>query len=215
MANIAQRAAEAVSFMFSGGEARPARAGGPVEKLTIGSLDDQKLTLVAQYNPKELQLTQTAQWTQHPKMGQEPEDALHLEYGTARQPRTMSIELLFDGVERGGVMEGTSMTVLQAIGTLEAMITVRSAPAGPYEDVRPHCCVVVWGKEGVPPMTCVLEQLQTKYQVLDASGRVLRATCTVNIKEASRVDKSLKARRYTADRWSTEQRRAETRKSGR
>lgn len=163
-----------------------------MKHLTIGSLDDHDLTVRAQYNPKELKVSQASPWHEHRKQGREAEDALHLEYGTL-QPRTLAVELLFDGVEHGGRLGANdARTVREAIGVLENLIAVRPRKLA-HEDWRPHCCVVTWGTGGMPPICCVIEHLDTTYQVVAPSGRALRATCAVQLKEASRVDKSLKA----------------------
>ena len=182
----------------------PRRPALEIKKLTIGSLDDQDKTIQAQYNPKELQVTQTAPWKLHEKQGKEAGEVAHLEYGNA-QPRTLQVELLFDAVETHGNLDIVrGHTVADAIGILEALTSVRDEKAA-NEDWRPHVCVITWGVGGMPPITCVIEQLQTKYQVLAPSGRVLRATCTINLKEASRVDKG-KTRRSEdlAKRWDVE-----------
>src|SRR3569623_1540614 len=73
-------------------------------KFVIGTLHGEKIEITAQYNPKELARQATASWTAHPntaarhsKLG---ENHLWMEYGTT-EPRTLTLELLFDGYEEG------------------------------------------------------------------------------------------------------------------
>ncbi len=160
-------------------------------RLVIGSLDDPKLTISAQYNPREIQITQAGGWTDHKKKDGSTA-ALHVEY-TCGQPRTLQVELLFDGYESDGVIGNrATMTVKQAIATLQSMISLREVRRS-HEDWRPHFCVVAWGTDGMPSMRCVIDSLQTKYQVFSATGKVLRATCTLSLKEARRVDLDMAA----------------------
>ncbi len=75
-------------------------------KLTIGSLDDQGLTVRAQYNPKELQVDQAVPWkkpdsanktgTQGENSGGGDDGGIALEF-TGAVGRSMSVEMLFDG----------------------------------------------------------------------------------------------------------------------
>lgn len=149
-------------------------------KLTIGSLDDSKLTVAAHYNPHELQIDKSIPWGEHderdtkkksaPKQGQDS-----LEFNGA-PTRTMSIELLFDGYEE-------QKSVEPLIDALEEMSTPRDATAKEPEDRRPHYCVVVWGKD-IPPFRCVIDGLVVKYTMFDTRGMPLRAVATVKLKEA-------------------------------
>jgi hypothetical protein len=48
--------------------------------------------------------------------------------------------------------------------------------------------VVSWGG-ALPKFECVIESLSTKYTMFSSEGMLLRATCTVKLKEAHAVDK--------------------------
>jgi hypothetical protein len=65
-------------------------------KLSIGSLDKPSLTVEAQYNPKELEISKTIPWTPHAKGNA---DGLQMEF-TGGQAREITIELdrLFCGL---------------------------------------------------------------------------------------------------------------------
>ena len=74
------------------------------QKVTICSLDNHKLSVAAQYNPKELGITKAVQW-QDPKRldnrradQRSPTEAKDTEY-TGGGERSMSIEMFFDRYE--------------------------------------------------------------------------------------------------------------------
>lgn len=171
------------------------------QKLTIASLDE-ALQVSAQYNPKDLQVDQSVPWKKPDaatQTSQQPgasgtagatkakgpdENYMALEFVGA-EGRTMSVEMLFDGYEKG-------QSVAAQVGILETLARVR-APDDPDEKMRrPHHCVVSWGVGGMPTFRCVIESLSTKYSMFSTEGVPLRATCTVKLKEAARVDKKKK-----------------------
>ncbi len=181
--------------------AEPAKFVPATAKLMIGSLDNPGLTISAQYNPREVTITQGSNWKTHDKK-ETVASNFHVEFATT-QPRAMTVELLFDGYEthgqlseiagvngdeRGHKIAREGRTVEETIAMLQQLVNIRENNPRP-EDVRPHFCVVVWGQHGVPTFTCVIESLTTKYQVFSSTGRVLRATCTIQLKEACRVDR--------------------------
>ncbi len=153
-------------------------------KLTIGSLDNSGLTVKAQYNPKELQVDQTVPWKKPQSANQtnadkKDENYLTLEF-TGAEGRTMSVELLFDGYEKGTSIAGQ-------VGKLEEMARVRNPSSDDENMRRPHHCIVSWGDGGMPSFKCVIEALSTKYTMFSSKGVPLRATCTVKLKEADSV----------------------------
>jgi hypothetical protein len=163
----------------------PARA-----KLRIASIDVPALALQAQYNPKELQIDKQIPWNDHNNRDnrtgtKRPDSSTQsdLEFnGVAK--RTMQIELLFDGYEKGESVE-------PQVERLEQLSTVQHFTE-PEEERRPHHCLVAWGAHpgGMRPFPCVIESLSTKYTMWDANGMALRATCTVKLKEAERMSRS-------------------------
>ena len=162
----------------------PARA-----KLCIGSLDEPELEVYAQYNPKELQIDKQITWQEHKsrnnrsKNRQDKSAQDDLEF-KGSPPRSMSIELLFDGYEIGESVE-------RDIIALEKMASVPTpeAPAREEERRRPHHCIITWGAGtgGMRPFRCVIESLAVKYTMWDHGGLPLRATCTVKVKEAQKM----------------------------
>jgi hypothetical protein len=162
-------------------------------KLIIGSVDDQTLDVEAQYNPKDLQIAKTVPWAEHDVLGDKnaPRSALaqrgelHLEF-TGRKGRTMSLELLFDGFE-------TNTSVEPAVAKLEQLASPLDATS-PKENLRrPHRCVVAWGTGaagGIPPFRCVIESVTVKYTMFARNGIPLRASCTVQLKEATMLSTS-------------------------
>ncbi|MGE0546819.1 MAG: hypothetical protein AB7O24_27745 [Kofleriaceae bacterium] len=158
-------------------------------KLTIGSLDDVKITVEAQYNPKELQIDKSVPWSKHGQANQANEDGIHLEF-TGGDGRSMSIELLFDGFENNGVT-GNGKTVEKLISDLETLASVRKPGASDENMRRPHHCVVTWGQGevflGTKPFKCVIESMSVKYSMFSTEGKPLRATATLKLKEAGKL----------------------------
>ncbi len=167
-----------------------------MEKLTLASLDAPSITVVAQYNPNELVVDQAFAWNDHPVTDRQESGAGWLEFG-GMQRRTLKLDLLFDGFERDGRLADGG-TVMDAVGALKRLASVREPYARDPELRRPFYCILVWGGPSavnVPTLRCVIESLSTKFQMFAASGAVLRATVTVALKEADRVAAVRAARR--------------------
>ena len=168
-----------------------------IARLSIGSLDQPSLTVVAQYNPKELELARTVPWQKHNSDNtpearrKKPAPGSDVEY-TGGEGRTISLELLFDGFE-------TNTSVLKQVLDLDEMATPRDATSTKTEMKRPHQCVVVWGtyaelgkkgerpknEQAMRPLRCVIDSLTVKYTMFSASGVPLRAVANVKLREAS------------------------------
>jgi contractile injection system tube protein len=161
----------------------PARA-----KLTIGSLDDPKLEVSAQYNPKEIELQRSIGWKSHnthnvPHHRRHEQETAALESDleyTGGEGRSLSIEMLFDGFETQTSVE-PQMEVLDEMATSRDPQTTNAT----HDQRRPHQCVVVWGAKGMRPLLCVIESLSVKYTMFDSDGRPLRGVATVKVKEAA------------------------------
>src|SRR5262245_26415122 len=106
---------------------------GAHEKVYIASLDSPSLKVTAQYNPKELTIDKQVPWQKHPKPNA---NGLQLEF-TGAEPRSMTLELTFDGYEQNESVSGY-------IADLERMSSVQDM-GGQSHTRRPHHCVVVWG----------------------------------------------------------------------
>jgi phage protein U len=148
-------------------------------KLTIASTDGGP-QVSAQYNPKEVQIDKSIPWSKVNQANQSNDQGIHLEF-TGAEGRSMSVELLFDGYETGG---GAVLSSIQSLETLASVIDPSSTDENRR---RPHLCVVTWGAGGMPSFRCVIESLSTKYTMFSSEGAVLRATCTVKLKEADVV----------------------------
>jgi|MudIll2142460700_1097286.scaffolds.fasta_scaffold01854_6 hypothetical protein len=149
-------------------------------KLTIGSLDDDQLTVRAQYNPKEIDLAKQAGWKDFDKInGRLPasqHDIVDLEY-TGSAARTMSLELLFDGYEERKSIEAS-------VRALQRMASPRDEDSRDPAMLRPHLCVVAWGSTDFANFRCVIESIAVKYTAFSEAGAALRAVCQVKLKEA-------------------------------
>src|SRR6185437_2721532 len=107
----------------------------PVQsRIWIGSLDETSLGVNAQYNPKELSIQKSIPWSQHQKGNT---DGLQWEF-TGSQGRTMTVDLLFDGVEENA-------SIAETVQILETLAAVRDPTSTDPEMRRPHHCVAVWG----------------------------------------------------------------------
>lgn len=147
----------------------------------IGSLDDDKINVVAQYNPKELQYERAVPWKQH--------DSNTVEFG-GWQGRSITVELFFDGVEE-------NRSVSKPLRDLETLATVIEGVSIKEHERRAHLCVACLGDARkrksdalieqpyeIPSLRCVIESLTVKYLVWSPEGVPLRATATVKLKEA-------------------------------
>jgi len=122
----------------------------------------------SQFNPKEIQVTQTVPWKKH--RSSRP-DAPTLEF-TDAEPRTLLAELDFDS-SAGGT------DVHQAIAPLEQLALVDPALE------RPPLVQFEWG--GFPVFKGVIESVDVKYTLFLPNGTPVRATASIGLKEAARV----------------------------
>lgn len=157
--------------------------------ISIGSLDDGGLTVDAQYNPKELQIDRSNTWHKtNPANNKDPSkdksNGINLEF-TGAEGRSMSVELLFDGYETGSSVAGK-------LKVLNKLASSRDPESKDPKLRRPHLCVMTWGAmtwgEDNNTFTCVIQSVSTKYTMFSEAGEPLRATCTVKLMEATKVD---------------------------
>ncbi len=157
-------------------EALP-RAGNPdktgLTRISIGSLDDSHLGIEAQYNPKDISIEQSWTWSAQKNKGNVPD----LAFGGGGG-RVMTIELVFDGFERG-------LSVQPSIDALVELSRVRDLGSSKDEMLRPHTVAVVWGD--MESLRGVIESISTKLTVFAPGGAPLRATVSVKIREVSKI----------------------------
>ena len=167
-------------------------------KLMISSVDEPANPLcmvVAQYNPKELQIDQEIPWKKPEAATQQggakatlaADEPITMEF-TGAAARTITLELLFDGYELGPV--GAAL-VAKNVAALNALANPRVKLSKVEALRRPHQCMVVWGAAfaPLPKFICVITSIQTKYTMFSGPGIPLRATCTVKLTEAGAVDR--------------------------
>jgi len=149
-------------------------------KFVIATVHGELLEIEAQYNPKELGRTTTASWQPHPntstKQSPTGDDGRWLEYGST-EPRTLTVELLFDGYEQG-------ISVAPIVDKLERLTIPVDMRSRNRSERRPQICVAVWGKQ---KLRCVVTSVTTKLTMFSPSGDPLRATCTVALKEVDAI----------------------------
>lgn len=162
------------------------RWGDKIEKLYFGSLDVPDFTVVAQYNPKELQIDKQIQWKKPDRLqGGHPGsvDDDELELPTA-PTRSMTLELLFDGFEE-------HRSVQPEIDMLENMSSIREPGSKHAYLRRAHHCVVAWGGlDGARRFRCVIDALSTKVTMFSPKGLPLRAMCTLKLQEVKMLAKT-------------------------
>ncbi len=166
-------------------------------RLKIGSLEpgERDTFVAAQFNPKEVTITQPISWTEHKPTASQESDAMFLDFG-GMQPQTVQLEMLFDGAEYGGYLspDSDAKSVMDAINILKRLASVIEPYSSDEERRRPHFCIVTWGEADFPTFQGVIESLAVKYSMWASGGTVLRATATVSMKEASRVGLAEKKR---------------------
>lgn len=148
-------------------------------RLSVASIDDPAITVVAHYNPSELAVGKTMPWStkneqNDPKASTRSAQDSHEYKGTPA--RTMQLELLFDGYEEDRSVE-------PIIDQLEVMSTVRDPESANEELRRPHYCVVVFG-EGIRPLRCIIKALKVRYTMFGRDGTPLRAVVNLELEEA-------------------------------
>jgi hypothetical protein len=145
-------------------------------KFVIGTIHGEPIEIIAQYNPKELSRQVQAQWNDNPNtsaaQAKTSQTGVWAEYGTTR-PRTLSVELVFDGYEEG-------ISVAPIVYDLERLALPVDMSSSDPTKRRPPLCVAVWGTQ---QLRCVIESVGTKLSMFDLSGEPLRATCTIALKE--------------------------------
>jgi hypothetical protein len=145
-----------------------------MDKLRIigleGGSDD--VVVEAQFNPKEVSVDKSVPWQRQKKQG-----AADLEY-TGGEPKTMSIELMFDGFESGAPIQN-AIDKIHALSDIDASLK------------RPPKVKVIWGVEGAPGMIPkfegVIESVAIMYTMFNGNGVPLRATAKLRFKEANHL----------------------------
>lgn len=149
-------------------------------KFVIGTIHGAPIEVVAQYNPKELARQAAATWNPHPntsaKYASTGESQMWSEYRTTA-PRTLTVELLFDGYEEG-------ISIAPIVEDLERLTIPVDMSSRDESKRRPQLCVAVWGQQ---QLRCVVTSVATKLTMFDDAGAPLRATCTVVLTEVDVV----------------------------
>ena len=133
------------------------------------------VTVVAQFNPKEVSVDRSVPWQKQKK------GPAHLEF-TAGEPKTMSFELMFDTFNTSVEIE---------IDNLHKLADVVQALR------RPPRVKVIWGAPGdsaalddevgggISSFQAVIESVAVKHTTVTPDGKVVRATANVKFKEAA------------------------------
>jgi hypothetical protein len=145
----------------------------PTAKLKIIALDPKREErVIAQFNPKEVQVDKAMQWQDH----KSSDGTSGLEY-TGGGTRTISLELFFDGAEEARSVRPD----------LDALHSLTEHFGTAHGQKRPPVVMVIWGSsvdDSIPSFPAVIESLGVKYTMFSDDGKVVRATATVKLKEA-------------------------------
>lgn len=165
-------------------DATPKPPTKALNKITIGSLDDNDLHVTAHYNPNTVSISKDVPWSKVNEANQSNQKSqqgqgIHMEF-TGANGRETTITLMFDEFEK------PDGSVAAAIASLEKMASVRKPGSTKEDERRPHHCVVVWGNT-FDSFQCVISSLTTKYMLFDDRGNPLRASCDVKLTEADLV----------------------------
>lgn len=145
-----------------------------LEKLTIHNKDD-KVDVVAYYNPKEVSLDRNVPWAEHPIA----QANTHILEFTGAKPMTMSCELFCDLYEQRGNVDEAFVNPLLDL--------TRARPVANGPD-RPPICIFVWGKN-FRRFECIIESLAFKYTMFLPDGTPCRATATIKMKHVEWMGK--------------------------
>lgn len=137
-------------------------------KCIIKNLDTQD-EVAAYFNPKELSIDKKVPWNKH-KSTKANNPVLEF---TDAEPKDLSVELLFDGYEKKTDVYETYVKKLEEFTKIID------------EKKRPPMVIFLWGK--FPSFMGVIESLQTKYTMFLATGKPVRATVTLKIKQADQL----------------------------
>lgn len=145
-----------------------------LDMLHIVSLDVAhcKVDVAAQYNPAQIQIDEGAGWSPSANV---KADLPHLQY-TSSQPRTLTVELFFDGCETGQNVQRDYVAKLSLLRRV-------MKPGGPEEAMRPPIVELRWAA-GLESFRGVVESLSTKLTMFLPDGTPVRATCSLKLTEA-------------------------------
>jgi hypothetical protein len=148
----------------------------PKAVLKIVALEPSQFQVIeAQFNPKEVQVDAGNAWSKH----QDKHGVAYLEF-TGRDPRTVAIELMFDGAESGE-------SVGYRLRDMEAML--EHVGDGKNEK-RPPRLRLLWGAAtdetglDMPDFDVVLMSMSVKRTMYSRDGKCLRAVVTCKFQEA-------------------------------
>lgn len=149
---------------------RPYLVDAPA-RLKLIDVETDTPTVIAQFNPKEVAIDRQVSWTEV----KATKRAADLEF-TGAPPRSMSLELLFDGYELGE-------SIQPYLDSLDRLCRVVPALK------RPPRVKVIWGSDSgdMPPFVGPIASCAIKYQMWSPSGIVLRATASIKLTEGRQV----------------------------
>lgn len=146
-----------------------------VAKLKITGLDAGG-TFTAQHNPEQIIVDKAVPWKKASMLtGDRPELTF-----SSGEGRTMTFELVFDGVASNTDVEETYIAKLTKLASI-----IDASAVAPEDKKRPSRVKVAWG-EGLA-FEGVIEALDVKYTKFANNGTPVKATAKLKIKESSRA----------------------------
>jgi hypothetical protein len=146
-----------------------------LQKLVLIGLEA-KVEVVAQYNPKEVTIEKSLNWT---PSANSKDDRPGLTFG-AVQARTLAMELMFDTYEEESDVQEHVSKLLRLASVIDPTTDDHTEA-----DKRPTLVQVAWGKPDMPIFRGVIQSISTKLTMFLPSGTPVRATCNVKLMEAT------------------------------
>jgi hypothetical protein len=148
----------------------PVAGAAQLAQVTIRSLEGGPPPVAVQFNPTEITISKPVPWQKHKSS---KGDGPTLEF-TGAEPKTLSVELLFDTYEsRTNVHDAW-------VANLEKLALVDEGKK------RPPMCLFTWGT-GFPPFKGVIESISVKYTLFLEDGTPVRAVVDLKLAQADTV----------------------------
>ena len=134
---------------------------------TFKPLEGSHSAVEVQFNPKELSVDKSVPWT---KTKKSTESSPELEF-TAAEPRTLTVELMFDLFEQKGDVSEKYVAPLLKLAEVDRM----------QKEPRPPLVLFQWGRF---TFKGAIASVNVKYTMFAEDGTPLRATANVKMKHA-------------------------------
>jgi hypothetical protein len=133
---------------------------------------DSEEALECQFNPSQYQLAKSSDWKATP--ARSAASAPTSEFVGTR-PRSLSMQLFFDGWESGR----------DVVADVATLLDWTNPTADSRRKGQPHPPVLLFRWGSPPPFEAYLQEVSATYEMFDRDGTPVRATATVKLQELS------------------------------